>query len=77
VHILPHGYDMPLRENWEKLKGLAPGILPSPEGEAFLRLLDALKEDQPNGQQRYLGFYRAPPAIPSRDPSLSAPPRRG
>ena len=52
----------PLRENWEKLKGLAAGILPSPEGGDFLRLLDGLKEDQLNGQQHYLGFCRAPAA---------------
>ena len=38
------------------------GILRSPEAEAFLRLLDTLKEDQPNGQKHYLRFYRSPAA---------------
>ena len=42
-----------LRENWEKLKCLAAGILPAPEAEAFLPLLDTLKEDQPNGQKHF------------------------
>jgi hypothetical protein len=51
-----------LRENWEKLKGLAAGNLPSPAAESFLRLLDTLKEDQPNEHKHYLGFYRAPAA---------------
>ena len=38
------------------------GILRSPEAEAFLRLLDTLKEDQPNRQKHYLRFYRSPAA---------------
>jgi hypothetical protein len=51
-----------LRENWEKLTGLAAGNLPSPAAEAFLRLLDTLKEDPPNEHKHYLGFYRSPAA---------------
>jgi hypothetical protein len=51
-----------LRENWEKLKGLVAGNLPSREAAVFLHLLDTLKEDQPDGQKHYLGFYRSPAA---------------
>jgi hypothetical protein len=51
-----------LKENWEKLKGLVAGNLPSREAAVFLHLLDTLKEDQPNGQKHYLGFFRAPAA---------------
>lgn len=52
----------PLSENWEKLRALAAGVLPSIEAGTFLRLLDGLEEDQLNGQERYLGFCRAPAA---------------
>jgi hypothetical protein len=51
-----------LRENWDKLRGLAADILPPLGGESFLPLLDTLKEDQLNGQKHYLGFYRSPAA---------------
>lgn len=51
-----------LAVNWERLLALTVSTLPSPEAEAFVRLLDTVKEDQPNGQKPYLGFYRAPAA---------------
>jgi hypothetical protein len=44
------------------LRGLAAGIVHSPEARDFLRLRDGLKQDQRNGQQHYLGFCRAPAA---------------
>ena len=45
-----------LEVNWEKLVSLTASTLPSVEAEAFLRLLDALKEDQPNGKNPISGF---------------------